>query len=71
MWGKEVATLTVQPWLAYSASVGARLCLRKLGQPSGQCATVQRILADDRIVARVDGYSKDDGVKGEVPLDRN
>jgi hypothetical protein len=60
VWGKEVATLTVQPWLGYSASIGARIMLRKAGAPSGQCATVQRILADDRIVARVDGYSKDD-----------
>ena len=69
VWGKEVATLTVQPWLAYSASIGARIIFRKMGASSGQCATVQRILNDDRIVARVDGFSKDDGVKGEVIID--
>ena len=44
VWGKEVATITVQPWLAYAASIGARMVLRKQGAPSGQCATVQRIL---------------------------
>ena len=69
VWGKEVATLTVQPWLGYSVSIGARLMIRKLGTPSGQCATVQRVLQDDRIVARVDSFSKDDGVKGEVIID--
>ena len=69
VWGKEVAVVEVQPWLAYASSIGARIMLRKLGAASGQCATVQRVLQDDRIVARVDGYSKDDGVKGEVILD--
>ena len=69
IWGKEVATLTVQPWLGYTCSIGARIQLRKLGAASGQCATVQRVLQDDRVVARVDSYSKEDGVKGEVIMD--
>lgn len=30
VWGREVATITVQPWLAYSVSIGARLALRKV-----------------------------------------
>ena len=30
---------------------------------------MQRILGDDRVVARVDGYSKADGVKGEQIID--
>ena len=68
-WGKEVATVEVQPWLAYSASVGARIMVRKVGAAFGQCATVQRLLGDDRCVARVDGHSRSDGVKGEVMVD--
>ena len=40
-----------------------------MGAPSGQCATVQRVLQDDRIVARVDSFCKEDGVKGEVIID--
>ena len=68
-WGKAVAIIIVKPWLAYGASTGARLLIRKLGASSGQCATIQRILGDDRAVARVDGYSKSDGVKGETIVD--
>ena len=68
-WGKEVATILITPWLAYATSVGARFMLRKIGAASGQCATVQRILLDDRVVLRVDGYSKDDGVRGETLVD--
>ena len=45
------------------------LLLRQVGAPSGQCATVQRVLQDDRIVARVDSFCKEDGVKGEVIID--
>ena len=30
VWGKEVATIVVQPWLAYSTSIGARVILRKV-----------------------------------------
>jgi hypothetical protein len=69
VWGKEVATITVQPWLAYSASVGARIIVRKVSQPFGQCATIQRVLQDDRCVARIDGHSKADGVQGETIVD--
>ena len=68
-WGKESAKIRVHPWLAYACSIGARMCIRKLGAPSGQCATVQRILGDDRVVARVDGFSKLDGVRGETIVD--
>ena len=69
IWGKEIAKIRVHPWLAYACSIGARMCIRKLGAPSGQCATVQRILGDDRVVARVDGFSKLDGVRGETIVD--
>ena len=68
-WGKDVATIRVHPWLAYGCSVGARFLVRKVGAPSGQCATVQRILADDRVVARIDGFARSDGVKGETIID--
>ena len=68
-WGKEVATILVHPWLAYGCSVGARFLIRKLGMPYGQCGTVQRILGDDRVVARVDSFSKAEGVKGETIID--
>ena len=68
-WGKEVATILITPWLAYATSIGARFMLRKIGAASGQCGTVQRILPDDRVVLRVDGYSKEDGVKGETLVD--
>ena len=68
-WGKDVATMRVHPWLAYGCSVGARFLVRKTTANNGQCATVQRILADDRVVARVDGYSKNEGVKGETIVD--
>ena len=68
-WNKAVATIRVLPWLAYGCTVGARFLIRKLGMAEGQCATVQRILGDDRVVARVDGYSKTDGVKGETIVD--
>ena len=68
-WNKQVATIRVVPWLSYGCSVGARFCIRKLGAAEGQCATIQRILGDDRVVARVDGYSKFDGVKGETIID--
>ena len=64
--GKDVATIQIQPWLAYSCSVGARINIRSIGAPQGQCATVDRILGDDRIVAKVDGFAKTEGVKGEV-----
>ena len=69
IWGKEVAKIAVYPWLAYSASVGARVAIRKVGAASGQCATIQRMLGDDRCVARVDGYSRLDGVAGETIVD--
>ena len=59
----------MHPWLGYAASPGARVVIRKIGQPYGQCATVQRQLPDDRIVARIDGYSREDGVKGETLVD--
>jgi len=59
----------VFPWLAYGCTIGARFLVRKLGAAEGQCATVQRILSDDRAVARVDSYSKTDGVKGETIID--
>lgn len=32
--------------------------MRKVGQPEGQCVTVQRIFEDDRCVVRIDGFSK-------------
>ena len=67
--GKDVATLQISPWVAYSCSVGARVNIRSLSASQGQCATVDRILGDDRIVAKVDGFSKTDGVKGEVIVD--
>jgi len=67
-WGREVATVKVYPWLAYGCSIGARMLVRK-GKEIFGCATVQRILADDRVVCRVDGYSKVDGVKGEQLVD--
>ena len=51
--------LLVSPWLSYSCSVGARFLLRKPGESEGRCATVQRILADDRCAMRVDGESKE------------
>ena len=58
------------PWLAYWCSVGARLIIRKASAPqSASARPSQRILGDDRVVARVDGYSKAEGVKGEVILD--
>ena len=68
-WGKDTATILVHPWLAYGTSLGARFLVRKEGAPSGQCATVQRILADDRVVARLDGFARSDGVKGETIID--
>ena len=68
-WGKDTATILVHPWLAYGTSLGARFLVRKVGAPSGQCATVQRILADDRVVARIDGFARSDGVKGETIID--
>ena len=68
-WGKSVATIRVLPWLAYGCTIGARFLIRKIGAAEGQCATVQRILGDDRVVARVDGFSKLDGVKGETIVD--
>ena len=68
-WGKEVATIVITPWLAYATSIGARVVIRRVGNPYGQCATVQRILPDDRVVCRIDGYSKEDGVKGETLVD--
>ena len=68
-WNKAVATIRVLPWLAYGCTIGARFLIRKQGSAEGQCATVQRILGDDRVVARVDGYSKHDGVKGETIVD--
>ena len=68
-WDKDVATMRVHPWLSFGCSVGARFLIRKVGSGSGQSATVQRILADDRVVARVDGFSKLDGVKGETIVD--
>ena len=68
-WGGQIATMRVYPWLAYGCSVGARFLIRKVSQSSGSTATVQRILADDRVVARVDGYSKAEGVKGEMMVD--
>lgn len=61
------ATVCIRPWLAYGCSVGARFQIRKLGSAEGKCATVQRILADDRCVARVDGFDK--GTKGEEIVD--
>ena len=69
LWGKEVGKLSVYPWLAYSASVGGRVSIRKFGAACGQCATIQRMLGDDRCVARVDGYSRHDGVAGETIID--
>ena len=65
-WNRDVATIKVHPWLSYGCSIGARFLIRKAGQPEGRCATVQRVLADDRCVARVDGYTKAEGVKGET-----
>lgn len=67
--GKDVATIQVTPWLAYSCSVGARVNIRSIGSTVGQCATVDRILGDDRIVAKVDGFARTEGVKGEVIVD--
>ena len=67
--GRDVATIQVVPWLAYSCSIGARINIRTLGSAQGQCATVDRILGDDRIVAKVDGFARADGVKGEVIVD--
>ena len=68
-WGKEVAIIRVHPWLSYGCSVGARFLIRRSGAAEGQAATVQRVLGDDRVVARVDGFSKIDGVKGETMVD--
>ena len=68
-WNKAVATIRVLPWLAYGCTIGARFLIRKLGMAEGQCATVQRILGDDRVVCRVDGYAKTEGVKGETIVD--
>ena len=51
--------LLVSPWLSYSCSVGARFLLKKPGEPEGKCATVQRLLGDDRCAMRVDGDSKE------------
>ena len=56
--GKAVATIRITPWLAYGCSTGARINIRQAGSSQGQCATVHRILTDDRIVAKVDGYAK-------------
>jgi len=67
--GKDVATIQIFPWMAYSCSVGARINIKAIGASVGQCATIDRILGDDRVVARVDGYTKAMGVKGEVILD--
>ena len=67
--GGGVYTMEVQPWLAYGCSEGTRILIRKRGTAEGQCATVQRILSDDRCVARLDGFTKEDGVKGEVIVD--
>lgn len=67
--GTNILKMTVYPWLSYGCSIGARFLMRKLQGAGGVCATVQRILNDDRIVARIDGHSKMDGVKGEVILD--
>ena len=66
---QDVAIIAVEPWLAYGCSLGARVNIRNLGASHGQCATVDRILGDDRVVAKVDGFSKADGVKGEVIVD--
>ena len=68
-WNSHVCKMRVIPWMSYGCSVGARFLVRKLQAAGGQCATVQRILIDDRIVARIDGFSKTGGVKGEIILD--
>ena len=67
--GKDVAMLRMYPWLAYGCSIGARINIRNVSDAKGQCATVHRILGDDRIVARVDGFAKEVGVKAEVIVD--
>ena len=67
--GKDTATIRLYPWLAYGCSVGARLNIKSVSASQGQCATVHRILGDDRIVARVDGFPRDAGVKAEVIVD--
>ena len=69
VWAKDVATIKVRAWLAYATTVGARVATRRPGNAYGQSATVQRILGDDRVVARIDSYSKSDGVRGEVIVD--
>ena len=51
----RVALLSVNPWLAYGCTEGARLSMRKPGALEGKCATVQRTLRDDSVVVRVDG----------------
>jgi hypothetical protein len=67
--GKDTATIQIFPWLAYGCTVGARLNIRAVSASFGQCATVVRILGDDRVVARVDGHPRDAGVKSEVIVD--
>ena len=66
---KNTAQVTVRPWLSYGCSVGARMLIRKKTAAEGQCATVQRILDDDRCVVRLDGYTAADGVNGETVVD--
>ena len=51
----KVALISVNPWLAYGCSEGARLSMRKAGALEGKCATVQRALRDDSVVVRIDG----------------
>ena len=68
-WEAKFACVQVKPWLAYGCSVGARMLIRKRTASEGKCATVQRILDDDRCVLRLDGFTSADGVQGETIVD--
>ena len=55
-YNNKLAVLS-QAWLAYACGTGARVEMRKPGQPAGLCGTVVRTLEnekDDRVVVRVD-----------------